>query len=422
MSEEWICYLDNQEFGPISRQELLELIQEGTVPKGTYIRKPTDTAWSTIEQVFGNVPLKSSLPEPQPATAPSAESRMFSDSPTMVNAPSLTTFEAFEQGWYWHSLGETFGPVPLENLVGMAERGQLLADDYIRMGDQGEWTKAGSVEALFPSSRSFVDGPDLRPSTPPPSAPPAAAPASLSPAVLSDETKLLQQLLELLQQNPNITQLLKGVPQQQHEQQWYCMVSGQQVGPLSIEALVQMVLQGRIFPHDMIRLGNTGDWFPASTVEDLFPKESPTAVHPPTALESPTEAPGKVVANSRKIPESEMVMQGLERLLKASEEAALEMAEKEKKLAKENPGKDVALTPKVNDAQKLQASRAAAGDIIKNYSQFALQEAERKKQEKIANKKPIIQMLKEDPKLLAMVIGGIVGLLFLMWLNGMIPI
>ncbi|MFO1019618.1 MAG: DUF4339 domain-containing protein [Planctomycetales bacterium] len=364
MNETWICYLDNQEFGPISRQELLELIQEGTVPRGTYIRRPTDTSWSTIEQVFGNVPLRSALPEPQPATAPSAESRMFSDSPTMVNAPSLTTFEAFEEGWYWHSLGETFGPVPLENLVGMAERGQLLADDYIRMGDKGEWTKAGTVEALFPSSRSFVDGPNLRASTPPPATPAIPPPAVPSAAVLSDETKLLQQLLELLQQNPNVSQLMGKPPEQQHEQQWYCMVSGQQIGPLSIEALVQMVLQGRVFPDDMIRLGTSGDWFPASTVEDLFPRESPSAVRPPMNSAAPADAPGKVDSNARKVPESELVMRGLERLFKASEEATKELAEKEKKLAKENAGKDVSLIPKVNDAQKLQASRAAAGDII----------------------------------------------------------
>ena len=67
MASEWICYLDNQEFGPISEQDLMELIREGTVPVNSYIRRPTDTEWTTVDKVFGADVLKRQDFSPQGA-------------------------------------------------------------------------------------------------------------------------------------------------------------------------------------------------------------------------------------------------------------------------------------------------------------------------------------------------------------------
>jgi len=397
MASEWICYLDNQEFGPISEQDLMELIREGTVPVNTYIRRPTDSEWTTVDKVFGSDVLKRQDFSPQGAVTSTAESRVFTDSPTLVNLPSSAGKE-----WYWHVAGETFGPGGIEMLTDLCQQGLISPDDFVRIGHAGEWMKAGTLEELFPASASFVDAPGLK--SPPP-APPAGVPVPRSEglqdhsaAMLADETKLLQQLLELLQQNPNLSQLTSvsttksGIPA---DQQWYCLVSGHEVGPMSIETLVQMVLQGRVFPGDVIRLGTSGEWFPASSVEGLFPKVTPGA--PPVASsEAPApseESASEKLNNIRNIPESDRVIQGIERLYKASEDAAKELEEKAKK-----EGQKPEKTKVVGSSTSPSASRQAADSIIKNYSQFAITSAERKKAEELANRLTLREKIAQNKK------------------------
>lgn len=404
MASEWICYLDEQEFGPISEADLMELIREGTIPVNSYIRRPTDPQWTTIQEVFGTNILKRQETSPQRALTPSAESRLFTDSPTLVNLPSSTAGE-----WYWHVAGETFGPGNFEMLSELCEQGLISPDDFVRMGLNGEWTKASAVESLFPASTSFVDAPRL--SSPPPAPPPgivsSATVTQESAGMIADETKLLQQLLELLQKNPSLSQLgarptvTSAIPP---DQQWFCMVSGQEVGPVTIETLVQMVLQGRVFSGDLIRLGTTGEWFPASSVEELFPSKSPSpgvASVPSLPVESDSKS-GQGASEYKGLPETEMVLRGLDRLYKASEKAAEEMAEKELKAEKSGEKKK-----EVGSSTSPSASRNAANDIIKNYSQFAITSAEKKKAEELANKVSLKEQIAQNK---VQIIVGVVAL------------
>lgn len=407
MATEWICYLDNQEFGPVSEPDLMELIREGTVPVNTYIRRPTDTEWTTVEKVFGPNVLKRQELAPHAAVNSTAESRVFTDSPTLVNLPSHGGND-----WYWHVAGETFGPGGFDILSELCMQGLVGSDDFVRIGLSGEWMKAGTIAELFPAAPSFVDAPGL--TSPPPAPPPgviSAPSANLedhSARMLADETKLLQQLLDLLQKNPSLTQLARPTSNIPVDQQWYCLVSGHEVGPLSIETLVQMVLQGRVFPGDVIRLGTTGEWFPASSVEGLFPKASPGSAAPlaqenvaSPLPEKASEKPG----NIRRTPESDLVIQGLERLYKASEAAAAELAEKEMK-----EGKPVEKNKVVGSSTNPSASRQAADSIIKNYSQFAISSAEKKKAEELANRVPLSVQIKQNWKQIVIVAVAVIAL------------
>ncbi|MCA9097296.1 MAG: DUF4339 domain-containing protein, partial [Planctomycetaceae bacterium] len=210
----------------------------------------------------------------------------------------------------------------------------------------------------------------------------------------------------LLQQNPNLSQLTSvsstksGIPA---DQQWYCLVSGHEVGPMSIETLVQMVLQGRVFPGDVIRLGTSGEWFPASSVEGLFPKVTPGA--PPIASsEAPApleESASDKLNNIRNIPESDRVIQGIERLYKASEDAAKELEEKAQKEGTKAEKKVV------GSSTSPSASRQAADSIIKNYSQFAITSAERKKAEELANRMTLSEKIAQNK--VNLIIGLVVG-------------
>jgi hypothetical protein len=162
-----------------------------------------------------------------------------------------------------------------------------------------------------------------------------------------------------------------------------------------------MVLQGRVFPGDVIRLGTSGEWFPASSVEGLFPK-TPA----PVATQPETQDQAEKVENARKIPESELVIQGIERLYRASELAASELAEKAMK-----EGTSADKNKVVGASTSPSASRQAADKIIKNYSQFAITSAERKKQEELASRVPLSVQIREN--WVKIVIGAVGVILFI---------
>lgn len=52
-------------------------------------------------------------------------------------------------------------------------------------------------------------------------------------------------------------------------EQWYCMVVGQEVGPVTSEDLLAMLEQGQIDADDSVRAGNSGDWRPVKEALNL---------------------------------------------------------------------------------------------------------------------------------------------------------
>ena len=169
----------------------------------------------------------------------------------------------------------------------MAASAQLYATDYVKYGYEGEWIQAGTIPELF--SQAPVAPPPVAPVAPvTPAAPVApttvtfapagtpvstAAPAVVGGAVTLAETErqiLMRQVLEMLQQQG----MPLAAPAPAAESGWYCQIGGNTVGPMAIDALVQMVVQKRLFADDQIRLGNTGEWFPAKSVPELFPDEA----------------------------------------------------------------------------------------------------------------------------------------------------
>ncbi|MGC1274872.1 MAG: GYF domain-containing protein [Planctomycetaceae bacterium] len=52
-------------------------------------------------------------------------------------------------------------------------------------------------------------------------------------------------------------------------EQWYCMVVGQEVGPVTSEDLLTMLEQGQIDADDPVRAGTSGDWRPFKEAFDL---------------------------------------------------------------------------------------------------------------------------------------------------------
>lgn len=72
--------------------------------------------------------------------------------------------------------------------------------------------------------------------------------------------------------------------------QWYCIIGGQQYGPVSEDELRQWVAEGRVRPTDQVWTDGMATWAPAGSVEGLFAPG--TAVPPPAGLLVACPAPG----------------------------------------------------------------------------------------------------------------------------------
>jgi uncharacterized RDD family membrane protein YckC len=66
--------------------------------------------------------------------------------------------------------------------------------------------------------------------------------------------------------------------------EWYYAQDNRQLGPVTIEALIDMIRQGQVWPTDLVWTENLPDWRPASTIPALMPAAGTTAVVPDANL------------------------------------------------------------------------------------------------------------------------------------------
>lgn len=237
-----------------------------------------------------NVAAGQPVARPQPAVS--------QPRPAMVPAPAPA---AVDTNWFCYINDQEYGPMSIADLQGAAARGQITPNVYVKYGDQGEWVLASQIENLFPAA-----APPTIPSPVTPAATTGASTRSQPINLAEDErTELVHQLLAMVKQGLS-PELLHGVQPAAPVvgNGWYCNISGSVIGPVSIESLVQMVLQKRLFPDDLIRMGITGEWFPAKTVPDLFPETSPQAKKKKSGLD-----------------DAESVMERIDRMYREAQEA-----------------------------------------------------------------------------------------------------
>lgn len=153
MAEQWFYRLLGEEFGPVSTELLQQLLQDGTLGPTDEVRREGSSAWQPARQALLVAPagLPPAAPEPEPE-------------------------------WYCQIAGIEMGPLLLEDLVRMAENGELTAEDEVRYGALGKWRKALTVGRLA-SVMDLSKVRQLRPGmavTPP--HPMAVTPAPTSPS------------------------------------------------------------------------------------------------------------------------------------------------------------------------------------------------------------------------------------------------
>ncbi len=122
--------------------------------------------------------------------------------------------------WFYVRNNQQVGPVTLEQLQAMAQRGELRQEDKVWGEGMPDWVAAGSVQELRPAAVSIPVATD-------------AAPASASPSV------------------------------------WYYARDNQQSGPITLEQLQAMVRTGQLRSVDRVWADGMKDWVEVSSVPQL---------------------------------------------------------------------------------------------------------------------------------------------------------
>lgn len=302
----WYFQSLGEEFGPVPFSELLEMAKRKDITPEDSVRKGDGGQWvpaglidglfpdafenataDDLEELFSVSMERPSSVARNPASAQrttqsnapvafeSTNQRQSKSTPVMAQLPVPVQ-------WYCYLNDQEIGPVSLSDLQEYAATGQISPEVYVRYGIDGEWIQAAQIPELYAPSTEmpFVQAPAdepvpaYQPATPAYQQPVAVGPASAAavPATLveAERMELAQQIMALLKRE--MMPLGNSAPAGAGG--WFCNISGSIMGPVTIDALVQMVLQKRIFADDMIRLGATGEWFPARTVPELFPPET----------------------------------------------------------------------------------------------------------------------------------------------------
>jgi len=179
MNDRWFYQELGLESGPVSENELRELIRNGVLIPDDLIRPADSNEWRPAALLlFGEIlEVTEPAPPPEPpfAEEPAKEPAedyadlselvladagplLPSDPVTAENADSVDAAPVGdsddaadeEPQWYFESFGTLFGPVSTGTLVTMAREGELGPDDRVKCGAAGELIVAASLPGLFP--------------------------------------------------------------------------------------------------------------------------------------------------------------------------------------------------------------------------------------------------------------------------------
>lgn len=285
MSSQWYYRLFGEEFGPIEFEGLTGLRDSGMLGDTDQVRPADSTDWITLTQAL-------SAPPPAPTATATAPPKPQSEADT-------------DDGWYYELAGTEMGPFTFEELIDLAERGSLTADDQVKMGRHGKYRRAGSIGRLLThlpyAEAAATPAPPTKSthSTPIPETPVIAeSPVVPPPAPLAPPSA--------------------AVPMVRHhpaaeEPEWYAWIRGIEMGPTSLLQLAQWVKTGQIAPTDLVRCGKSGTWLPPTpTIEQSLarlvmvdmapspPAPVPQYTAPAVAQQMPAAAPPP--APARKAP------------------------------------------------------------------------------------------------------------------------
>ncbi len=123
--------------------------------------------------------------------------------------------------WFYRMFGEEFGPMPLEKLQELASGGTVQALDLVRAESSSEWVAAATIDELGLSTSE-------RRTPAPVAVKPTSDPEMSTTQAANDD--------------------------------WYCQLGGQELGPLSFDELLKYAEHEQLGADDQVKLGPKGKW------------------------------------------------------------------------------------------------------------------------------------------------------------------
>ncbi|MCA9016751.1 MAG: DUF4339 domain-containing protein, partial [Planctomycetaceae bacterium] len=171
--------------------------------------------------------------------------------------------------WYYKQADETCGPISFEELFAMAHQGKLTPQTEIRNGEAGNWFPAEEIGGLFDADSDTATS-DEMPSLDEFSIVDSSfgmesvenLPSLEGFSIVEEEEKLST---ELESQLPRFA-TLEAVRSKYLKTQWYCRILNQELGPMSADDLMQLLLDGELAPNDQVKSSSEPEWVPARTV------------------------------------------------------------------------------------------------------------------------------------------------------------
>ncbi len=286
MADVWHYRMDGTVLGPVHFADLQGLAAIGRLQPTHEVRRHQDAHWQRVQDVAGLLPGGAA-----PLSDNTADDASEHDLDAMLSGPSAGMLEPVDVSdhdlegllagaestdtdddltsdldamlatnaggdvgigrasrqaganrWYYRHLGQMLGPVDLDGLMDLCAAGKLTPADEIRLTHSSDWERADSIVGLF----AYQPSPAHQPST--------------------------------------------AIDDADEPAEWYYRREGENLGPVTFSALLQLVAEGVLAPADEIRQGKLGGWMEAVSMVGLFSRDQLIAAGYIAAPEEMAEA------------------------------------------------------------------------------------------------------------------------------------
>lgn len=321
----WYYKLFDADFGPVTFEDLVELAKNNTLSREDQVRFGEEGPWrraGSIGPLMAHFPFeagshvitKAAPREVELESSIGIDDFVIADTSVKAGPSKASNGSAeIDNSWYCKIHDNDFGPMTFDELVEMAKVETLSRDDDVRLGQKGNWRRAGSIGPLmahFPfqaakhvvskdSQREFEarkSAAEFAVMNPPMPAAPAmyGMPGAAMPQMPVPMAQMapVPQMVPMAQMaTASVTMAPPGaappitgskgsintIPESPTSSglPWWVLIQDKEYGPIEYSKVLEWVETGRIHPEDHLRCGREA-YRLASEVPGLFP-ERPTS-------------------------------------------------------------------------------------------------------------------------------------------------
>jgi GYF domain 2 len=290
-------------FGPVSLELLQHEIASGQLLGGHEVRAENDSNWMSIADFVAQSSTERNPSPPHPADSTLTWDGGHDDCEiTEVAANQVTKTLGL---WFCRGSRVGRGPYNFDELIALARRQELLADDEVSLKENGPWTTVRSIGRLMAEIPRI--SPLLQAATNTATDLISQATAAVSAGsqlvsddhlpvlsshqpVLSDHQPVLSSHQPVLSSHQPVLSSHQPVlsshqpvlsddqpdlhAKSEAKTQWYVRMGQVEHGPIELQKMIDMVEAGRILPTDRVRESDKPEWTQAQAIPALFPANS----------------------------------------------------------------------------------------------------------------------------------------------------